>query len=679
MNSAGELEAIPIKDTPANNDEVVIIYSNTNERRGWDKKVEFLMTCIGYAVGLGNVWRFPYLCFKNGGGAFLIPYTCPISVWNISPLFKGIGHAMVLLSWLVNVYYQIIVVHCFYYFCVSFTNTLPWTDCDPSWSSPRCVDHHNAHFTNITNPTSPSEEYYSNRVLQISSALLLLCSWGICALAVIKGVQSLGKVSYFTGLFPYVMLTILLVRGALLPGSGTGVLYYLTPDFSRYNKFKNNCCRDAVIVAVINCLTSVYAGFIIFANLGFMAYKKNTTVAAVASGGPGLAFVVYPEAITNMPFSSFWSVLFFLMMMTLGFGSQFSILETTLSGVQDELRRYGFQLTEKRKIIFRVSVCFFNFLVGLPMVCAGGYYLLTIYDTVMSGYAPLVVAFSELVVISYVYGLKQFRRDIEMMINERPNWYWRICWLLFAPFICIFLIISVLSRKLVMKENNYTFPPWSYIMYELLSCATIILIVGWFLYKYCTEGGYLLLKEFLKPIHEWGPADRSHRAEFISMIRSHESRINETVGVTIQQGPKMEGSQMKLGSGLDSSLKSDIAAAGVVDDTKFFQSKLNVAEKLTQAHTKEVVKRVVSNTDIDPAEAVAVLSASQTALTAASSAALLSMLPSTGTTTSTKSEFPNIRSVKLPEQFLLPNESQESRKEDITRKSNHFIAIKNNE
>ncbi|CAH8640821.1 unnamed protein product [Heterobilharzia americana] len=425
MNSAGELEAIPIKDTPANNDEVVIIYSNTNERRGWDKKVEFLMTCIGYAVGLGNVWRFPYLCFKNGGGAFLIPYTCmltflglplfflelafgqfaslgPISVWNISPLFKGIGHAMVLLSWLVNVYYQIIVVHCFYYFCVSFTNTLPWTDCDPSWSSPRCVDHHNAHFTNITNPTSPSEEYYSNRVLQISSgfddfglpnwelALLLLCSWGICALAVIKGVQSLGKVSYFTGLFPYVMLTILLVRGALLPGSGTGVLYYLTPDFSRladpkvwsdaatqiffslgccngglitvssYNKFKNNCCRDAVIVAVINCLTSVYAGFIIFANLGFMAYKKNTTVAAVASGGPGLAFVVYPEAITNMPFSSFWSVLFFLMMMTLGFGSQFSILETTLSGVQDELRRYGFQLTEKRKIIFRRILLFIH-------------------------------------------------------------------------------------------------------------------------------------------------------------------------------------------------------------------------------------------------------------------------------------------------------------------------------
>nr|CAH8873460.1 unnamed protein product [Trichobilharzia regenti] len=678
MSALVKLEQTQILNESANNAQQVDEAPRTTNVRGeWNDKMEFFLTCVGYAVGLGNVWRFPYLCFKNGGGAFLIPYTFmlaflglplfflelafgqfaslgPISVWSVSPLFKGIGYSMVFLSWLLNVYYQIIIVHCFYYFCVSFTSTLPWKFCNPSWSSPLCTDSLSVNVSNNTNTKSPPEEYYNNRVLKLSSgfedfgqpswelALLLFFAWVICALAVIKGVQSLGKVSYITGLFPYLMLTILLVRGVLLPGSGTGVLYYLTPDFSRlsdpkvwtdaatqiffslgccngglitvssYNKFKNNCCRDAVLVAVINCATSVYAGFVIFANLGFMAFKKNTTVAAVASGGPGLAFIVYPEAITNMPLSSLWSVLFFLMMMILGFGSQFSILETTLSGVQDELRKYGFNLTEKRKILFRTSVCFFDCMMGLPMVCAGGYYLLTIYDTVMSNYGPLVVAFFETAVIAYVYGLQQFRRDIEMMINERPNWYWKLCWGFFAPMIALFLTISALVKRPVMAEFGYTFPSWTYVLYDLLSCVPFILIIGSFLYCYCSEGGFFLLKEFLKPVHEWGPADKSHRAEFISLLKERASQRVEEGRQPAIEGPVSHGSHLRMTTSVDNSIKSGLTAAGMVPDTKFFQSKLNVAEKFTEAHTKEVVKRVASNSDMSPAHAAAAISASQT-------------------------------------------------------------------
>ncbi|CAH8451431.1 unnamed protein product [Dicrocoelium dendriticum] len=177
------------------------------------------------------------------------------------------------------------------------------------------------------NISSPSEDYFYNEVLKVSNGIndfgvpswkLVLCllfSWVVCALAVIKGVQSLGKISYFTALFPYVLLTILLIRSLLLPGATSGIVYYLKPEFSRlldprvwveaatqiffslgvcnggliamssFNKFKNNCCRDAIIVACINCATSVYAGFVIFANLGFMAQVKNTTVDAVARSG----------------------------------------------------------------------------------------------------------------------------------------------------------------------------------------------------------------------------------------------------------------------------------------------------------------------------------------------------------------------------------------------------------
>ncbi|CAI2733734.1 unnamed protein product [Schistosoma spindalis] len=715
--NSGEVCKITVKDEKG--DEVDVRYDSEKQqaRGGWNGKLEFVMTCIGYAVGLGNVWRFPYLCHKNGGGAFLIPYCLmlillglplfflefafgqfaslgPISVWNISPLFKGIGYAMVILSWILVVYYQIVVAHCLYFLCASFTSRLPWTDCDPSWSSPNCMDASRANFTNITNPKAPSEDYYFNEVLKLSSGLeefgtpswsltlCLLTCWIICALAVIKGVQSLGKVSYFTGIFPYIMLTILLIRSVLLPGAKDGVLYYLTPDFSRlkdpqvwadaatqiffslgccngglitmssYNKFKNNCCRDAVIFAIINCATSVYAGFVIFSNLGFMALTKNTTVAAVATSGPGLAFVVYPEAMTNMPLPSLWSVLFFIMMLTLGLGSQFSILETTLSGTEDELRRLGVVLTTKRKMFYRIVICFVDFLLGLPMVCAGGYYLFSICDSVISGYTPLVIALCETIVICYVYGLKQFRRDIEMMIDERPNWYWRICWLVFTPIICFLLIIAIFIYSTEFKEGNYTYPQWALIFRQILAAIPVLTIIAWFLYKYCKEGGYVLMKEFLKPVHEWGPAEKEYRTEFISMIKSNESLHRSRIydigpgNASTTMTHAISNSQMNFNLG--GSLVSGLAVAtGVMDDTKFFQSKLKVAEKLTEAHTKEVIKRAASNADFAPLDPNLALTTSQTALAAASSAVILNTLQKQ----IPENPVQTFTSIKLPEQI----------------------------
>nr|QQY02531.1 glycine transporter [Cryptocotyle lingua] len=678
-------------------DEIDITYEapTVPDRGSWGGKLDFFMTCVGYAVGLGNVWRFPYLCYKNGGGAFLIPYTLmllllglplfflefafgqfaslgPISVWNISPLFKGIGYAMVLVSWILVIYYQVVVAQCIYFLISSFTSVLPWTDCGHEWNSPGCVDGTNATLNATTyfgKVTSPSEDYYYRHVLEISSGIeefgtpswkLTLClfaSWVVCCLVVIKGVQSLGKVSYFTAVFPYILLTILLIRSLLLPGAFQGIVFYLKPEFSRlldprvwvdaatqiffslsccnggliaissFNKFKNNCCRDAVIVAFINCATSVYAGFVIFANLGFMANAKNTTVDAVAKSGPGLAFVVYPEALTKMPMPSIWAVFFFFMMCTLGFGSQFSILEAIISGLQDELRRFGYVQTNAKQIIFRCIVCLINFLLGIPLLCGGGYYLFYLIDNYLSGYPLLFIAIAETVVICYIYGLRQFRRDIELMINERPNWYWRICWMFVVPALSFALLVFLFAAGEEFSVEEYRYPPWALGLGNLIASSPVLMMPLWFFYKYCREGGFILLREFFKPVHEWGPARDEHRAEFISMIRSNESlkrsRLNNASSSILPAVATMNtGSQLQVGYGLGGSVISGLAGTGIIDDTGFFQSKLSVAEKLTHAHTKEVMKRVTSTAEMGSTDALGFLTASQTALaTAAASSA----------------------------------------------------------
>uniref|UniRef100_A0A1I8I895 Transporter n=1 Tax=Macrostomum lignano TaxID=282301 RepID=A0A1I8I895_9PLAT len=416
--------------------------------------------------------------------------------------------------------------------------------------------------TNVsTKCRAPSEEFYERYVLRLTSsiedygdfnwrlAIALFIAWIVVTLVLIKGIQSLGKVSYFTAIFPYLMLTAMLIRGATLPGALQGVLFYVKPKWGRlldykvwmeaatqiffslsccnggliamssYNKFRNNCQRDAVIVALINCATSVFAGFVIFCNLGFMAHKKNVRVEDVAKGGPGLAFVVYPEALTHMPLSPLWAVLFFIMMATLGFGSQFSITETVLCAFQDELRAMGVMgASKKHAVIYRVIVCSFLFLLGLTMCFGGGMYLLNLVDNAVSTFPLLVCCIVELVVLMYIYPYKQLAEDIRLMVGGKPNIYWRATWVVITPLVMVILIILMAVFNEPITYGTYKYSP----PFQLLCVLIGLFIIAWIpalaIYRYCREGGWILLREFLKPVEDWGPAKPKHRSQFLDKL-----------------------------------------------------------------------------------------------------------------------------------------------------------------
>ncbi|KAI9531887.1 hypothetical protein NQZ68_037121 [Dissostichus eleginoides] len=303
--------------------------SEVEERPKWDNKAEYLLTCIGFAVGVGNVWRFPYLCQIYGGGAFLIPYLIAlvfeglpllylemaigqrlrmgsIGVWkSISPVLGGVGIASMIVSFLVSIFYNTLLAWAMWYFFHSFQNPMPWSQCP--------VNHNLTGYNEECVKSTPANYFWYRETLNITPDIetsgslqwwLVIClasAWCVVYICFIRGIQSIGKAVYVTTTFPYLVLTIFLIRALTLPGSTDGLVYLFTPDweilknpqvwldaatqiffslsvafgsfiaFSSYNAERNNCERDAVLVGVINSATSLYASISIFSILGFKA------------------------------------------------------------------------------------------------------------------------------------------------------------------------------------------------------------------------------------------------------------------------------------------------------------------------------------------------------------------------------------------------------------------------
>ncbi|XP_055996918.1 sodium- and chloride-dependent GABA transporter 3-like isoform X2 [Ostrea edulis] len=448
--------------------------AGSTERERWDRHAESLLSMLGYAVGLGNIWRFPYLVMRNGGGAFLIPFAiflliCGIPVYFLEvasgqfsgkgivelydacPLLRGVGIGICLTSAMSMGYYSMILGYTVYYLANSFKSPLPWTLCKQSWNTDGCFTiqkppvvneslrlplnvsgpGHHLILTNESKTTtntsisyiSSAEEFWQENVLHMSEgihqlgsmqwyiAFCQLAAWVIAFLCVIKGIKSSGKAVYVTATLPYILLTVLLIRGLTLPGSVDGILFYITPDFTRlkdfqvwieaavqvfysvgivwgplvtlgsYNKFKNNCLRDSIILCIGGELTSVFGGLVVFAILGVMADKRGVTVDKVAKSGPGLAFIAYPEAISMLPVPNLWAVIFFLMLLTVGLDSVFGVVETVLTTFAD---RYKF-FRNRRVLLAAIVVCLM-YLHNLIFCTEGGIYAFQLFDFIFTGW-----------------------------------------------------------------------------------------------------------------------------------------------------------------------------------------------------------------------------------------------------------------------------------------------------
>uniref|UniRef100_A0AAQ5X8Q4 Transporter n=1 Tax=Amphiprion ocellaris TaxID=80972 RepID=A0AAQ5X8Q4_AMPOC len=557
------------------------------DRPKWDNKAQYMLSCVGFCVGLGNVWRFPYLCQSHGGGAFMIPFLIllvlegipllhlefaigqrlragSMGVWSeIHPYLAGIRIASMCISLTVSLYYNTIIAWIMWYFFNSFQDPLPWSQCP--------MDASLTGFVSECERSSPVDYFWYRKTLNTPPTieedgglqwwilLCHICAWSVLYICTIRGIETTGKAVYVTSTLPYVVLTIFLIRGLTLKGSLNGIKFLFTPDltelakpttwldagaqvfysffgglisFSSYNSVHNNCEQDAVIISIINGLTAVYAATVIYTIIGFRATERfdnclsgnilallnafdmaegsitdnhynqvvqrlNETHPEVIQGidlktcdlttflsegveGTGLAFIVFTEAITKMPLSPLWSVLFFIMLFCLGLSSMFGSIEGILVSVQD---LKVFPKTLPKEAITGV-ICALCCLVGLIFVLGSGNYWLSLFDTYGASIALLVVAFCEMISVVYIYGIDRFNNDIKFMIGHRPNFFWKASWRVISPLIVflilVFYLVTKVSEKLLYKawdpelEKFPTlevklYPHWIYVIIFILA------------------------------------------------------------------------------------------------------------------------------------------------------------------------------------------------------------------
>ena len=137
-----------------------------------------------------------------------------------------------------------------------------------------------------------------------------------------------------------------------------------------YNKFHHNSYRDVIIFTIINSFTSILSGLVVFSVLGYMSHVQNVSIDKVAEQGPGLAFIVYPQALSLMPLSPLWSIMFFFMLFLLGLGTQLVATEAITTAIIDEYYPYikpYFEFKYTKELLSAVNV-FISFLCGIPMI-----------------------------------------------------------------------------------------------------------------------------------------------------------------------------------------------------------------------------------------------------------------------------------------------------------------------
>ncbi|BDD82654.1 transporter [Tsukamurella pulmonis] len=454
-------------------------------REQWGTRAGFLLAAIGSAVGLGNIWRFPKEAYDNGGGAFLVPYLIALLTAGIPLLIfeyavghrarkgaprayrrlwrplEAVGWWQVAICFVIATYYAVIVAWSIRY--IGFSLDERWgSDPDAFFSG---------EFLN-SNPTPGIFAPFVPGVL-----IPLIAVWAITiavlAIGVKRGIEIANKI--FIPLL-VVLFMILVVRALFLPGAMDGLNAFFTPDWSRildgtvwtaaygqiffslsvgfaimvtyssYLKRKADLTGSAMVAGFANSSFEILAGIGVFATLGFMAAQTSQPISEVVSGGPGLAFVAFPQIISELSGgAALFGVLFFGSLVIAGLTSLISIVQVIVAAVQDRLN------IGRLPAVALVGGATALVSIGL-FPTRNGLYILDVADHWINQYGILLAALVVVVVVAVIGKLPLLQRHVDSVSSIRVGRAWIVLIGVVTPIMLAFMMVRSLQDELA---ENY--------------------------------------------------------------------------------------------------------------------------------------------------------------------------------------------------------------------------------
>lgn len=479
------------------------------KREQWGTRAGFVLAAIGSAIGLGNIWRFPYVAYENGGGAFFVPYlfamlsagipflilefglghkyrgSAPQIFAKLSRRWEWLGWWQVLISFVISIYYVAIVGWSICYLFLAFNQ---------GWGA-------------------ETGDFFFKEFLALSDGPMdvggirwpifasVVAAWGICWFVLFKGVkrgiEKAGKI--FMPLL-FVMVIIITVRAITLPGSFEGLNWMFRPDFgallninvwiaaygqlffslsigfaimltySSYLPKDSDISNNAFITAFSNCGFSIISGILVFSVLGNMALNQGVGVDKVVKSGVGLAFVTIPMAINYMPSPVLFGTLFFTALIFAGLSSHISICETCVASLMGK-----FDMDRKKAVTI---YCIVGLFAGMIFVTNSGLYVLDIVDHFINNFGVLAAGLVEIVFLSWFCKLEMFQEHINLTSDFAVGRWWPFCLKFVTPVVLGYMSIANLIGDF---RNGYGGYPGDALFY-----------FGWFLVVMIAVIGYLL-------------------------------------------------------------------------------------------------------------------------------------------------------------------------------------------
>ena len=442
-----------------------------NNRNTWDNNVTFVLAMIGSAVGLANIWRYPYVLYSNGGGAFYIPYIVAIvvlaipflileysvgfnfkssfakGITNINPKFQFFGWFLPFVIFIMTIYYSVVIGWDGIYFILSFFKG--WGP-HPDVFLNADVLHSSTNLLNITNIVP---------IVAISTIVVWFLVWFISHRNLMNG---LGRISKIFVPLLFVTLFIIVGYSLTLPGAELGLNELFLPDwslifdfkiwmaafgqiffslslgigaaftFASYTKNDIDIPKSTICVVLGNCIFENIAALGVFSILGYMAFNAGIPVSQIVSEGTGLIFIAYPTVFNILGlFALVLGPLFFLTVYVAGLTSMLSSFEVLSSSIQD---KFDLSRSKATTILCLIGVVF-----AMIFATAPGDILITISDEFVNNISLVIAVFLESIIFAWMFNIQK----IIGFVNERSAVNLGKIWVSLVKYVIPVLLIVI--------------------------------------------------------------------------------------------------------------------------------------------------------------------------------------------------------------------------------------------